>query len=176
MRRAWRCLRGYGVTRARRRSPTRTARRCFAGGWLLAMWVTSETCLPRSFGGEAARFANLHPSALPPIESVLQGYPGEETWRYIPLGYHPAEWMTARCTETETRHRFAYHGTSGYSASFILATGMICPSESKPGEVFKGAAGSGVGGYDRGVYTTFSFTRADKHTPRLTSTHPRQPV
>ena len=66
---------------------------------------------------------------------------------------------------TETRHRFAYHGTSGYSASFILATGMICPSESKPGEVFKGAAGCGVGGYGRGVYTTFSFTQADKHAP-----------
>ena len=115
--------------------------------------------------GEAARFAHLHPSALPPMESVLQGYSGEEPWRYIHLGYHPSEWMTARSTETETRHRFAYHGTSGYSASFILATGMICPSESKPGEVFKGAAGCGVGGYGRGVYTTFSFTQADKHAP-----------
>ena len=134
--------------------------------WLAARDVGYVGDVPaKELWGEAARFAHLHPSRLPPMESVLQGYPGEEPWRYIHLGYHPAEWMTARCTETETRHRFAYHGTSGYSASFILATGMICPSESKPGEVFKGAAGCGVGGYGRGVYTTFSFTEADKHAP-----------
>ena len=100
------------------------------------------------------------------MESVLGGYGGEEPWRYIRLGYHPAEWMKAPCTEeTETGHRFAFHGTSGYSASFILATGMICASESKPGNIFQGAAGSGVGGYGRGVYTTFSFTEAHKHAP-----------
>ena len=99
--------------------------------------------------GEAARFADLHPSALPPMESVLRGYPGEEPWRYIHLGYRTAEWMTARCMET--RYRLASYGTSGYSANVILASGMICRSESKPGEVFKGEAGSGVGGYGRGV-------------------------
>jgi hypothetical protein len=134
--------------------------------WLAARDVGYVGDVPaKELWGKAARFAHLHPSALPPMESVLQGYSGEEPWRYIHLGYHPAEWMTARSTETETRHRFAYHGTSGYSASFILATGMICPSESKPGEVFNGAAGCGVGGYGRGVYTTFSFTEADKHAP-----------
>ena len=134
--------------------------------WLAARDVGYVGDVPaKELWGKAARFAHLHPSALPPMESVLQGYSGEEPWRYIHLGYHPAEWMTARSTETETRHRFAYHGTSGYSASCILATGMICPSESKPGEVFKGAAGCGVGGYGRGVYTTFSFTEADKHAP-----------
>ena len=127
--------------------------------WLAARDVGYVGDLPaKELWEEAACFAHLHPSVLPPMESVLRGYPGEEPWRYIHLGYHPAEWMTARCTETETRHRFAYHGTSGYSASFIFATGMICPSESKPGEVFKGAAGCGV-------YTTFSFTQADKHAP-----------
>lgn len=38
---------------------------------------------------DAARFEHLRPSALPPLESVLRGYPGEEPWHYIHLGYPP---------------------------------------------------------------------------------------
>lgn len=74
--------------------------------------------------------------------------------------------MRARGTETDTRHCFAPHGTRGYSATAILASGMSCPSESMPGEVFKSAARSSVGVYGRGVYSTLSFTEADKTQPR----------
>ena len=113
--------------------------------WLAARDVDYVGDVPaEDLCGDAECLKHLHQSALPPMESVLRGYTGEEAWRYIHLGYRPADWMT-NYVGTK-RFRLAYHGTSAYSASAIVASGMICPSESKPGKVFNGVQGCGVGG------------------------------